>query len=202
MSLWLSLHPLVLASKSASRRALIEAAGVPAEIKPADIDERGIEERAGLTDPGESASLLAREKTKAVSKELPGRTVLGADQTLALGTRRFSKPKDRDAAADQLRTMRGQMHTLHSALAVANDGAIVFECIDVARLTMRNFSEDFLQAYLDSVGPAVTTSVGAYQLEGAGIQLFDKVEGHHSTILGQPLLPLLAWLRQAGLLAK
>jgi septum formation protein len=175
---------------------------VPAEIKPADIDERGIEERAGASDPGEAAALLAREKAKAVAKDAPGRYVLGADQTLALGTRRFSKPKDRDAAADQLRTMRGQTHALHSALAIARDGVIEFECIDVAKLTMRNFSEEFLQAYLDSVGPLVTTSVGAYQLEGVGIQLFESVEGHHSTILGLPLLPLLAWLRQAGLLAR
>jgi septum formation protein len=202
MALWRGATPLVLASASTVRRAVLTAAGIPIDVKPADVDERAIEAREQPADAAVAASVLAREKARAVAANLPGRIVLGADQTLALGTRRFSKPKDRNAAADQLRTMRGQMHSLHSALAVAKDGAIVFECIDVARLTMRNFSEDFLQAYLDSVGPAVTTSVGAYQLEGLGIQLFDKVEGHHSTILGLPLLPLLAWLRQAGLLAK
>jgi septum formation protein len=201
MPLWLADRPLVLASQSASRRALLEAAGVPVEIRPADIDERGIEERAALSDPGKVAALLAREKARAVAGLMPGRLVLGADQTLALGERRFSKPQDRAAAADQLRVLRGQTHALHSAMAVARGGDIVFECLDVARLSMRAFSEEFLQAYLDTVGDKVTTSVGAYQLEGAGIQLFDKVDGDHSTILGLPLLLLLLWLRRERLLA-
>lgn len=201
MPLWLAAHPLVVASKSASRRALLEAAGVPVEIKPADIDERGIESSAALSGPGEVAALLAREKAKAVAAAMPGRMVLGADQTLALETRRFSKPKDRAAAADQLRVLRGKTHALHSAIAVARDGAMLFEHVDVARLTMRAFSEEFLQGYLDTVGPAVTTSVGAYQLEGAGIQLFERIDGDYRTILGLPLLPLLQWLRGQGALA-
>ena len=202
MPLWTAAQPLVLASKSASRLALLEAASLPVEIHPADIDERSIEQRAGLSGPEEVAALLAREKAKAVAAELPGRLVLGADQTLALGTRRFSKPKDRAAAADQLSALRGKTHSLHSAVALARDGAIAFECLDSAQLTMRAFSDAFLQSYLDAVGNAVTASVGAYQLEGAGIQLFERVEGHHSTILGLPLLPLLTWLRRAGLLAE
>ena len=133
---------------------------------------------------------------------MPGRFVLGADQTLALGERRFSKASDRAGARIQLAALRGRMHVLHSAIAVARDGNILFEHVDAARLTMRAFSDAFLESYLDTVGNAAFGSVGGYQLEGPGIQLFEKVEGDHSTILGLPLLPLLAWLRELGLLAK
>jgi septum formation protein len=132
---------------------------------------------------------------------MPGRLVLGADQTLALGVRRFSKPKDRASAAEQLRALRGETHALHSAIAVAHGGTIAFEHVAVARLTMRDFSDAFLERYLDAAGAAVTTSVGGYQLEGIGVQLFERVEGDHSTILGLPLLPLLSFLRNAKYLA-
>jgi septum formation protein len=201
MPLWLAADPLMLASKSASRRAVLESAGVPIDIEPADVDEREIEARAGFDDPGQVAALLSREKAKAVSAKHPGRMVLGADQTLALGKRRFSKAPDRAVAREQVAALRGNTHTLHSALAVMRGGTVLFETVDAAHLTMRKFSDTFLDSYLDAVGDKALSSVGGYQLEGMGIQLFERVEGDHFTVLGLPLLPLLGWLRQAGLLA-
>ncbi len=202
MPLWLAAHPLMLASKSAARRALLEAAGVPIEIEAADIDERGIEARAGLQEPDMVAALLAREKAKAVAGKHADRMVLGADQTLALGTRRFSKAVDRKGAREQIAALRGKTHALHSAVAVVQGGAVVFEHVDAAHLTMRNFSDAFLDDYLETVGANAMASVGGYQLEGLGLQLFERVEGDHFTVLGLPLIPLLDWLRRAGHLAK
>jgi len=202
MPLWLAAHPLVLASKSTARRAVLEAAGIPVEIEPADIDERAVEARAGADDAEMAATLLAREKAKAVAVKRPGRMVLGADQTLALGERRFSKASDHAGAREQLAALRGKTHTLHSAVAVVNAGAVVFEHVDAAHLTMRTFSDDFLERYLDAAGSAATASVGGYQLEGLGSHLFERVEGDHFTVRGLPLLPLLDWLRRAGHLAK
>jgi septum formation protein len=201
MALWLADQPLVLASKSASRRALLKGAGIPIEVVVADIDERGIEAKADLAGPGDVAALLAREKAIAVSAQRPGRLVLGADQTLALGERRFSKPVDRAAAREQLKVLRGQSHALHSAVAIVHDGKPVFEDCAVARLTMRAFSDAFLDSYLDTAGNAVTASVGAYQVESVGVQLFERIEGDHSTILGLPLLPVLGALRREGVLS-
>jgi len=202
MPLWLADTPLVLASKSAVRRAVLEKAGIPLAIVPADIDERAIEARADAKLPAEVAVLLAREKARAVAAGLSGRLVLGADQTLGLGVRSFTKPADRPAARAQLLALRGRTHELHSALALVRDGALVFEHQAVARLTMRAFSEPFLDAYLAAAGDAVTASVGCYQVEGIGIQLFDRIEGDYFTILGLPLLPLLKFLQDEGLLAK
>jgi septum formation protein len=200
MPLWRADRPLLLASKSAVRRAVLQAAGVPVEVEAADIDERAIEAGAGLTDPGEVATLLAREKARAVSVKHPGRVVLGADQTLALGNRRFSKAADRAGARAQLQELRGKTHALHSAVTVLRDGKVTYEHVAAARLTMRAFSDQFLDSYLDAVGDAATASVGGYQLEGHGAQLFERVEGDHFTVLGLPLLPLLQWLREEGLL--
>lgn len=201
MPLWLATQPLVLASKSAARRDMLEAAGLRVEIVPADIDERAAEQGA-KGGAGEVATLLACEKAKAVSAQKPGRYVLGADQTLSLGDRRFSKPADRASAQAQLFALRGRTHELHSAFAVARNGTVLVAQADMARLTMRAFSDQFVDDYLDQMGPAAMTSVGGYQVEGRGIQLFDKVEGDHFVILGLPLLWLLAFLRHEGLLAE
>jgi len=202
MALWLDRQKLVLGSRSSARRDMLTAAGIPVELHPADIDERAVEARAGQLEPSQAALLLAREKALAASALLPGRIVVGADQTLALGTQRFSKPKDRAGARAQLQSLAGQTHALHSAVAVACDGNIAFSHADAARLTMRPLSEDFLDIYLDAVGADAFASVGGYQLEKLGIHLFERIEGDHFTILGMPLLPLLAYLREAGLLAK
>ena len=201
MPLWLADQPLVLASKSAIRGAVLRAAGVSIEVHPADIDERAIEQGSAARDPGEVAALLAREKAAAVADRLSGRVVLGADQTLALGERRFSKPADRAAARQQLKLLRSRTHELHTAIALMREGTVLFEHREAAQLTMRAFSDRFLEDYLDAAGAAVTASVGAYQLEQSGIQLFERVEGDHFVILGLPLLPLLRHLRQAGWLA-
>jgi septum formation protein len=200
MPLWLDEQPLVLASGSAVRRMLLEAAGIPVEVRPTSIDERAIEARANLSAATDVAALLAREKALAGAASQAGRLVLGADQTLALGERRFSKPTDRNSAREQVSALRSRTHEVHSAIAVVRNRKILFEHIASAHLTMRDFSDQFLDDYLDTIGPAATASVGGYQLEGAGVQLFDRIEGSHSTNLGLPLLPLLAWLRRQGLL--
>jgi septum formation protein len=137
-----------------------------------------------------------------MARQRPGQLVLGADQTLAFGARLLNKPPNLGAARDQLRALRGRTHELHAAIALVRDGIVSFEHRDVARLTMRDFSDAFLDAYIDTAGDAVTASVGAYQLEASGIHLFERVEGDYFTILGLPLLPLLAHLRQQGHLAS
>jgi septum formation protein len=200
--LWLAATPLVLASKSAIRRTLLEVAGVSIEVCPADLDERGLEAKAPLQAPVAIAALLAREKACFVGRSRPGRLVLGADQTLSLDGARFSKPADRAAARDQLRSLSGRSHELYSAVAFVHDGAVLFEHVGVARLTMRALSDGFLDDYLDAVGDAATASVGAYQLEGLGIQLFERIDGDYFTVLGLPLITALTFLRQRGYLAN
>lgn len=195
MTLWRGKHPLILASQSRSRQALLANAGIAFDAIPADIDERAIQQASGLSAPGEIASLLARQKARVVSSGHPGRYVVGADQTLALRNRLFSKPTGRAQAAEQLRALAGGSHELHAAIAVARDGVILFETVVVARMTMRRLSDAEIGAYLDQAGSAVMTSVGAYQLEGLGVHLFEKIEGDHFTILGLPMLPMLAFLR-------
>ena len=202
MSLWLAGEPLVLASKSVIRHAILRDAGIPVAVEPADIDERAIEQRSAKEDAGELAAVLACEKARTVAARFPGRLVLGADQTLALGERRFSKSADRAGARRQLAALCGQTHELHSAVALVRGSSVLFEHREVARLTMRSFSDEFLEAYLDAAGTAVTASVGGYQLEKVGIQLFEHIQGDHFTILGLPLVPLLEYLRTAGWLAE
>jgi septum formation protein len=200
MTLWRGKDPLVLASQSSARQGLLANAGISFDAIPAAIDERAIQQRAGLTAPGDIAALLAREKALWVSMQQPGKLVVGADQTLALGNRLFSKPTGRAQAAEQLRKLAGHSHELHSAVAVAHDGKILFEAASVARMTMRRLAEAEIEAYLDEAGEAVTSSVGGYQLEGLGIHLFEQIEGDHFTILGLPLLQLLGFLRSRKLL--
>ena len=201
MSLWRAGQPLVLASRSASRRAMLEAAGIPLEVNVPELDERAMEAAAGPRGSVEAAALLAREKAKAVAQHMPDRLVVGADQTLALGSRRFDKPCDRAAARDQLMTLAGHTHHLHSAVAAARNGTVLFEDTETASLSMRTLSESFLDGYMDAAGGAVLDSVGAYQLEKLGIHLFERIEGDHFTILGLPLLKLLGFLRRQGWLA-
>lgn len=195
MSVWRGAEPLILASQSSARRELLANAGITFDAMPADIDERGIQQKSGLTAPGEIAALLAEQKAAFISLRHPGRYVLGADQTLALGDQMFSKPAGREQAAEQLAALAGRTHELHSALAVVCDGATLFSNVSVAHMTMRKLDDAAINAYLDAAGDKVTTSVGAYQLEGLGVHLFELIEGDHFTILGLPLLPLLSFLR-------
>lgn len=200
MTIWRGKDPLILASRSRARQALLANAGISFEAVPADIDERAVQQNSGLTAPGEIAALLAREKALFVCARHPERYVVGADQTLALGDRLFSKPSGRAQAAEQLRALAGNSHALHSAVVVARGGKVLFSEVAVARMTMRPLSGEKVRAYLDAAGEAVTTSVGTYQLEGLGVHLFERIEGDHFTILGLPLLPLLAFLRREGVL--
>src|SRR5215475_13104531 len=201
MTIWRGKTPLVLASQSRVRQMLLGNAGLAFEAVPADIDERAVQEKSGLLKPGEIAALLAQEKALFVSTKMPDRHVVGADQTLALGQRLFSKPTGRVQAAEQLRALAGNTHELHSAVAVTQGGQVLFSDVSVARMTMRQLSGEEIRTYLDTAGEAVTTSVGAYQLEGLGVHLFERIEGDHFTILGLPLLPLLAFLRSEKVLA-
>jgi septum formation protein len=200
MTLWRGEHPLILASQSRARQMLLANAGIDFEAVPADIDERSLQQGSSLSAPGDIAGLLAREKALWVSARRRERFVVGADQTLALEKRLFSKPAGRAEAREQLRALAGRSHELHSAVAVARAGEILFESCTVARMTMRPLSEATIDGYLDAAGEAVMSSVGGYQLEGLGIHLFERIEGDHFTILGLPLLPLLAFLRSERLL--
>jgi septum formation protein len=203
MQFWSAPAPLILASRSLARRTMLSAAGIPIEIVHAQIDERAIERTlAGKRDPDELALLLSWEKASAVSFKMPSRLVIGADQTLAMGSVRFNKPASRDEAREQLQRLRGQSHTLHSAITLVQDGSVLFKVVDIARLRMRDFSDEFLEEYLEAAGPSVTESVGGYQLEKLGVHLFERVDGDYFTILGMPLLPLLAFLRQKAFLKE
>ncbi|CAH1679061.1 Nucleoside triphosphate pyrophosphatase [Hyphomicrobiales bacterium] len=202
-SLWLSSDALILASTSATRRALISAAGIPVEIEDPAVDERAAEAplKAAGASPRDVASSLARAKALAVSQRRPGRLVLGGDQTLDCEGKSFSKPGDRGAAHRQLMDLAGRTHHLHAAAALARDGEIVFETVSSAALTMRAIDAAFVTRYLAAAGEAVTRSVGGYQLEGLGIHLFSTIIGDHFTILGLPLLSILPALRREAVLA-
>lgn len=200
MTLWCGDERLVLASQSRERRMLLENAGLACEAVPADIDERALQSEAGLVAPYEIALHLAQAKARAVSAAKPNCYVVGADQTLALGERMFNKPAGRQQAMQQLLALAGRTHALHSAIAVVRNGEVLFSHVAVAWMTMRSLTESDVATYLDTAGQAVLSSVGAYQLEGLGVHLFDRIDGDHFTILGLPLLPLLAYFREARLL--
>jgi septum formation protein len=200
MTLWRGKDPLILASQSGARQKLLASAGIPFEASPAEIDERAVQQKSKLSTPKDVAALLAREKSLSVSLKRPGRFVVGADQTLALEGQLFNKPSGQRQAAEQLLALSGRTHELHSAVAVARDGKVLFEDVTVARMTMRRIGEAEIEAYLNEAGETVTSSVGAYQLEGLGVHLFEHIEGDHFTVLGLPLLPLLAFLRSERLL--
>jgi septum formation protein len=176
----------------------LASAGIEHEAIPAAIDERAVQKQSGLQRPGDVAVLLAAEKARVVAATHPGRIVLGADQTLALGDRLFDKPAGRLEAAEQLLSLSGKTHQLHSAIALIDDGGLIGQWVSVARMTMRPLTDHGIEKYLDAAGDAVTTSVGAYQLEGLGVHLFERIEGDHFTILGLPLLTLLPILRDKG----
>jgi septum formation protein len=201
MTVWCGKTPLILASQSRARQTLLGNAGIEFEAISANIDERAVQQSAALAGPGDIAAFLAREKALAVSMSETESYAIGADQTLAVGQTLFTKPAGSREAAEQLRALSGRVHELHSAVAVARAGKILFETIDVARMTMRPLSDAQIAAYLDEAGETVTSSVGAYQLEGLGVHLFERIEGDHFTILGLPLLPLLDFLRSQNLLA-
>jgi septum formation protein len=201
MSIWLEQKPLILASQSAARRMLLANAGLSIECIPAEIDERGIQQSSGLRDPGKIAALLAAQKAKYVSAKFNDRHVVGADQTLALGEQLFSKPVNSAAAIEQIRILSGNVHELHSAVSVVKNGELLFSHVSVAHMTMRSLTNDQIAAYVKMASDAVTQSVGAYQLEAVGVNLFDRIDGDHFTILGLPLLPLLGFLRSKNLLA-
>ncbi|BCJ89318.1 Maf-like protein [Terrihabitans soli] len=199
--LWIEPWPLVLASASSSRAGMLRAAGIPLEIAPADIDERAIEDELG-DDAGLIAAELAAAKAVAVSARFPNRLVLGADQTLTVGSERLHKPSGLADARAQLLKLRDREHVLTSAAALVVDGAVLETFISAAKLYMRPFTEEFLDRYLGQAGDAVMTSVGGYQLEGAGVHLFNRVEADHFTVLGLPLLQVLASLRARGMLLE
>ncbi len=203
VSLWIGAVRPVLASNSATRRLMLENAGIAVDVEPAALDERALEEQflESGGSPFELAAELARAKALEVSARRPRALCFGADQTLLLDGSLFHKPDDVDAAEQSLSKLAGRTHVLTSAICVACGGALLFEGAQSARLTMRALDEHAIRRYLAIAGPAVLSSVGAYQVEGIGVQLFEAIEGDHFAILGLPLLPLLAWLRANGFLA-
>jgi septum formation protein len=193
---------IVLASGSATRQRLLRAAGVPFEVDVAQIDEAAVIESltAEKAPARDVADLLAELKALKVSDRHPQAFVIGADQVLSLGTSLFQKPDTRAGAREQLLRLRGRRHVLSSAVSVAREGSIIWRTVAEARLTMRDFSDAFLDAYLADAGEEILGSVGAYHVEGMGIQLFSRIEGDTFTILGLPLVELLDFLRLHGML--
>ena len=193
---------IVLASKSASRQAMLKAAGVEFEAVPAAIDERAVEASLAGEPPEEVARVLAREKALALAANAEPRWVLGSDSLVVVNGRRFDKPGSREEAADHLRFFSGKELHLHSAAALARDGQVEMDFADRAILRVRCLSDAFIERYLAVEWPAVAGCVGVFRIEGLGIQLFEAIEGDHFTILGMPLLQVLGGLRMVGELSE
>ncbi|MGH6967825.1 MAG: Maf family protein [Stellaceae bacterium] len=193
---------LVLASASPTRARLLEAAGLKPTIEPADIDEAAVKAtfKADGRNAGDCTMALAEAKAKRVASRMPGALVLGSDQMLVCDGRWFDKPADRDAVRAQLLALRGKRHELPTAATLVKNGAVIWRALERPALTMRRFSDGFLDSYLAAAGDAVLGSVGGYRLEGSGVQLMAQIEGDHFAILGLPLLPLLDFLRDSGML--
>lgn len=193
--------PLILASGSQVRARLLADAGVPFEVKVSAVDEARAKEN--FPDPSNGTALaqeLARLKAEAVAKKFPNHFVLGADQVLTCEGRQFDKAETRHQAAENLKFLRGKMHTLHSAVCIVKNGELIWSYNDDAHLTMRDFTDAFLTDYLEAAGDTILRSVGCYLLESTGTQLFDKIDGNYFTILGLPLLPVLEFARLQGIL--
>ena len=190
------MNRLVLASGSAARAELLARAGLTFDIKPADFDEEYLKKsQVGLA-AAELASALAQAKAYKVSIDLPDNLVIGADQVLECEGKLYDKPIGEDGVRSHLKSLRGRVHRLISAVCVAEAGAINWSYTAAATLAMRDFDDSYIECYIKKAGPEVQSSVGAYRLEEIGIHLFDHIEGDYFTILGLPLLPLLAYLRQ------
>ena len=193
--------PLVLASGSAARRAMLDQVGVEFTVEPADVDEGQLKAELAGRGASEVATALAEAKALAVSQGRPGALVLGSDQILDLDGALMDKARDLEGARTRLRRLRDRSHALHSAAALARDGQVIWTGVDRADLTMRAWSDDFLERYLAAEGPELLGSVGCYRLEGPGAQLFERVEGDFFTVLGLPLWAVLAELRRLGAIA-
>lgn len=197
---------IILASGSRARREMLRAAGVSFTVETADVDEDAI--RAALNDddgeatvdPDDVAEILAVAKAEAVSLQQPEAFVIGGDQVLAFEDHILTKPKDEASARRQLASFRAKVHALHSAVAIAHNGEVLWSTVDTAEMYVRDFSDAFLDDYMRRAGRTVLDSVGAYLMEGLGIQLFERIEGDYFTVLGMPLMPLLGELRARKLI--
>ncbi|MDG2034434.1 MAG: Maf family protein [Rhodospirillales bacterium] len=191
---------LILASGSAVRAKLLTGAGLTFDIKSADVDEGALKKSQTGSDVASLAEVLAQAKAHAVSADTPDALVIGADQVLDCEGRLYDKPVGEEGVRSHLMSLRGRVHRLISAVCVAEAGTISWSDTAVATLTMRDFDDNYLEYYIHQAGPEVQSSVGAYRLEDIGVQLFERIEGDYFTILGLPLLPLLSFLRQRGIL--
>jgi septum formation protein len=199
-ALWLASQPLVLASGSVSRRKILDEARIPYDVHPSQVDERAIEAQASEMTAPQLALQLARAKTFDVARNHPDRLVLGADQLLSDDDGIVHKAASRQEAAATLRRLSGRRHVLNAAICLARGDAILFETVSVARMTVRQLSEDFIADYLDLCGDAILGSVGCYHIEAIGVHLFSAIDGDQWTIRGLPILPLLEFLRHENYL--